>query len=80
MFVWSRRSCAQAAPGGVAKVLAPSGLARPPPVSDGELKRNLARHRRETQQQTRNLERAFETLGEDAEEQPSPTSEAREEG
>ena len=40
---------------------------------DSELRRNLASHHRETQQQVRNLERAFSALGEDPEEQPCPT-------
>ncbi len=40
---------------------------------DTELRRNLAQHHRETQQQIRNLERAFDALGEDREEQPCPT-------
>jgi ferritin-like metal-binding protein YciE len=44
-------------------------------ANGGELKRNLTQHRRETQQQVRNLERAFEALGEDADEQPCPTIE-----
>jgi ferritin-like metal-binding protein YciE len=42
-------------------------------ANDGELKRNLAQHRRETEQQLRNLERVFEALGEDPKEQPCPT-------
>jgi ferritin-like metal-binding protein YciE len=42
---------------------------------DQELRRNLAQHHRETQQQIRNLERAFDALGEDKEEQPCPTIE-----
>jgi ferritin-like metal-binding protein YciE len=45
-------------------------------ANERELKRNLAQHRHETQQQVRNLERAFEALGEEPEEQPSPTIEA----
>ena len=47
-------------------------------ANDTELKRSLAQHHRETQQQVRNLERAFDALGEDAEEQPSPTIEGLE--
>jgi ferritin-like metal-binding protein YciE len=47
-------------------------------ANDGELKRNLAQHRRETEQQLRNLERVFEALGEDPTEQPCPTIEALE--
>jgi ferritin-like metal-binding protein YciE len=39
---------------------------------DTELRRNLAQHHRETQQQIRNLERAFDALGEDHEEQSCP--------
>jgi len=42
---------------------------------DTELRRNLASHHRETQQQVRNLERAFEALGKDPEEQSCPTIE-----
>jgi ferritin-like metal-binding protein YciE len=44
-------------------------------ANDTQLKRDLAVHHRETQQQVRNLERAFEALGEDPEEQPCPTIE-----
>ncbi len=40
-----------------------------------ELRRNLAQHHRETQQQVRNLDRVFDALGEDPEEQPCPTIE-----
>jgi ferritin-like metal-binding protein YciE len=47
-------------------------------ANDSELKRDLAQHRRETQQQVRNLERAFEALGEDPEEQPCATIEGLE--
>jgi ferritin-like metal-binding protein YciE len=47
-------------------------------ANDGELKRNLAQHRRETEQQLRNLERVFEALGEDPKEQPCPTIEGLE--
>src|SRR5437588_2788904 len=42
---------------------------------DTELRRNLAQHHRETQQQVRNLERAFDALGEEHEEQPCPAIE-----
>src|SRR5689334_3178363 len=42
---------------------------------DAELRRNLAQHHRETQQQLRNLERAFDALGKDRVEQPSPAIE-----
>lgn len=42
---------------------------------DAELRRSLAQHHRETQQQIRNLERAFDALGEDHDEQPCPTIE-----
>ena len=42
---------------------------------DTELRRNLASHHRETQQQVRNLERVFEALGKDPEEQSCPTIE-----
>jgi ferritin-like metal-binding protein YciE len=42
---------------------------------DTELRRSLAQHHRETQQQIRNLERAFDALGEDHDEQPCPTIE-----
>jgi ferritin-like metal-binding protein YciE len=41
-------------------------------ANDTELKRSLAQHHRETEQQVRNLERAFDALGEEAEEQPCP--------
>ena len=44
-------------------------------AQDTELRRNLASHHRETQQQVRNLERAFSALGEDPEEQSCPTIE-----
>ena len=44
-------------------------------AQDTELRRNLAQHHRETQQQIRNLERAFDALGEDHDEQPCPTIE-----
>jgi ferritin-like metal-binding protein YciE len=44
-------------------------------ANDTELRRNLAQHHRETQQQIRNLERAFDALGEEHEEQPCPTVE-----
>ncbi len=44
-------------------------------ANDTELRRNLAQHHRETQQQVRNLERVFDALGEDPEEQPCPTIE-----
>jgi ferritin-like metal-binding protein YciE len=44
-------------------------------ANGGELKRNLAQHRRETEQQVRNLERVFEALGEDPNEQPCRTIE-----
>ncbi len=42
-------------------------------ANDTELRRNLAQHHRETQQQVRNLERVFDALGKDPEEQPCPT-------
>jgi TolA-binding protein len=42
---------------------------------DTELRRNPAQHHRETQQQIRDLERAFDALGEDHEEQPCPAIE-----
>ena len=42
-------------------------------ANDTQLRRDLAAHHRETQQQVRNLERAFEALGEDPEEQSCPT-------
>jgi ferritin-like metal-binding protein YciE len=42
---------------------------------DTELRRNLAQHHRETQQQIRNIERAFDALGVDHEEQSCPTIE-----
>lgn len=47
-------------------------------ANDGELKRSLTQHRRETKQQVRNLERVFEALGEDPKEQPCPTIEGLE--
>jgi ferritin-like metal-binding protein YciE len=47
-------------------------------ANDTELKRSLAQHHRETQQQVRNLERAFDALGQEAKEQPCPTIEALE--
>jgi len=47
-------------------------------ANDTELKRNLAQHHRETQQQIRNLERVFDALGEEAEEQPCPVVEGLE--
>jgi ferritin-like metal-binding protein YciE len=40
-----------------------------------ELKQQLLHHRQETQQQVRNIERAFDALGEEPEEQPSPAIE-----
>jgi ferritin-like metal-binding protein YciE len=40
-----------------------------------DVKDLLTHHREETQRQVRNLERAFDALGEDAEEQPCPTIE-----
>jgi ferritin-like metal-binding protein YciE len=42
---------------------------------DTELRRSLVQHHRETQQQIRNLERAFDALGEDHDEQPCPAIE-----
>jgi len=39
---------------------------------DSELKQNLVHHHEETQQQVRNLERAFEALGEEAKEESCP--------
>src|SRR5438270_11423837 len=47
-------------------------------ANDTELKRSLAQHHRETQQQIRNLERIFDALGEEAEEQPCPVVEGLE--
>jgi ferritin-like metal-binding protein YciE len=47
-------------------------------ANDGELKRSLTQHRRETKQQVRNLGRVFEALGEDPKEQPCPTIEGLE--
>ena len=47
-------------------------------ANDTELKRSLAQHHRETQQQVRNLERAFDALGQEAKEQPCPTIEGLE--
>ncbi len=44
-------------------------------ASDTELRRNLAQHHRETQQQIRNLERVFDALGEEHEEQSCPAIE-----
>jgi ferritin-like metal-binding protein YciE len=45
---------------------------------DTELQRNLRQHHRETQQQIQNLHRAFQALGEEAEEQPCPVVEGLE--
>ena len=42
-------------------------------ANDPQLKRNLRHHHEETQQQIRNLERAFEALGAEVESQPCPT-------
>jgi ferritin-like metal-binding protein YciE len=42
---------------------------------DIELRRNLAQHHRETQQQIRNLDRAFDALGAEHAEQASPAIE-----
>ena len=47
-------------------------------ANDTELRRNLAQHHRETQQQIRNLERVFDALGEEPDEQPCPTIEGLE--
>ena len=44
-------------------------------ANDTQLKRDLAAHHRETQQQVRNLERAFDALGEEADEEACPTIE-----
>ena len=41
-------------------------------ANDTQLRRDLAAHHRETQQQVRNLERVFDALGEDPEEQSCP--------
>ena len=41
-------------------------------ANDPQLKQNLRHHHKETQQQVRNLERAFEALGEEIEAQPCP--------
>jgi ferritin-like metal-binding protein YciE len=45
---------------------------------DTELQRSLRQHHRETQQQIQNLHRAFQALGEEAEEQPCPVVEGLE--
>ena len=42
-------------------------------ANDPQLKQNLRHHHQETEQQVRNLERAFEALGEEVESQPCPT-------
>ena len=42
-------------------------------ANDPRLKQNLRHHYQETEQQVRNLERAFEALGEEVESQPCPT-------
>jgi ferritin-like metal-binding protein YciE len=44
-------------------------------ANDSELKQQLRHHREETQGQIRNLHRAFEALGEDAETKPCPAIE-----
>ena len=41
-------------------------------ASDAKLRRDLAQHHRETQQQVDNLHRAFQALGEPVESQPCP--------
>jgi ferritin-like metal-binding protein YciE len=41
-------------------------------ANDPQLKQNLRRHHQETEQQVRNLERAFEALGEEVGSQPCP--------
>ena len=44
-------------------------------ANDPQLKQNLRHHRQETEQQVRNLKRAFEALGEKVDSQPCPTIE-----
>lgn len=44
-------------------------------ASDGGLKQQLRRHREETQAQIRNLHRAFDAIGKQADEQPCPAIE-----
>lgn len=47
-------------------------------ANSSELKQQLRHHKEETQAQIRNLEQAFESLGEDVSEKPCPTIEALE--
>jgi ferritin-like metal-binding protein YciE len=42
-------------------------------ANDPQLKQNLRHHHQETEQQVRNLERAFEALGREADSKPCPT-------
>jgi ferritin-like metal-binding protein YciE len=42
-------------------------------ANDPRLKQNLRHHRQETEQQVRNLERAFEALGKEVDSKPCPT-------
>jgi len=42
-------------------------------ANDPQLKQSLRHHHEETEQQVRNLERAFEALGKEVESQPCPT-------
>jgi len=42
-------------------------------ANDPQLKQNLRAHHRETEQQVRNLERAFDALGTEPDSQPCPT-------
>lgn len=44
-------------------------------ANDAQLKQNLRHHHQETQQQVRNLQRAFGALGQEVESQPCPTIE-----
>lgn len=48
-------------------------------ATDRDLKQTLARHRRETENHVRNLEKVFRTLGADPQEQPCPTIDGLEE-
>jgi ferritin-like metal-binding protein YciE len=47
-------------------------------ANDPQLKQNLRAHRRETEQQVHNLERAFQALGVEQDAQPCPTIEGLE--
>ena len=47
-------------------------------ANDPQLKQNLRAHHRETEQQVRNLERAFQALGVEQDAQPCPTIEGLE--